>query len=157
MSALSIQCCDWPTWRHCRQVGQSQHWIERADISLAGAFGPSLIIMPCHHIPLKLSTIFFWPIFYQIGTGTFSNVIFSENQNLLKTLGKIIVYCVNVTIHVTFAVTELYYLCPILLHQPKCLFEVCDHYIRGLAACRVGRSKRGSFSAVIGRPGSVIG
>ena len=24
-SALSIQCCDWPTWRQCRQVGQSQH------------------------------------------------------------------------------------------------------------------------------------
>ena len=31
------------------QVGQSQHWIERADISLAGAFGPSLIMCVCKH------------------------------------------------------------------------------------------------------------
>ena len=43
MSALSIQCCDWPTWRHCRQVGQSQHWIERADISATDTFPPLVI------------------------------------------------------------------------------------------------------------------
>ena len=53
MSALSISCCEWPTWLVRAKVGQSQHWIERADISaalpplsvsLAGAFGPSLVM-----------------------------------------------------------------------------------------------------------------